>query len=156
MGLDMYLRATTYASNNSYFKQNPEVFDEVLQSVELTPDDLDSEMLSMTISIPVMYWRKANAIHNWFVRNVQNGDDDCKPYWVSREQLKELLQICNQIQLEPEKASELLPSQAGFFFGTTDYDESYMNDIKRTSNALVKYLYSPRFKNFEFEYQSSW
>ena len=25
----------------------------------------------------VGYWRKANAIHGWFVRNVQNGKDDC-------------------------------------------------------------------------------
>ena len=26
----------------------------------------------------VGYWRKANAIHKWFVDNVQDGNDDCK------------------------------------------------------------------------------
>ena len=25
----------------------------------------------------VGYWRKANQIHNWFVENVQDGEDDC-------------------------------------------------------------------------------
>lgn len=39
----------------------------------------------------VAYWRKANQIHRWFVENVQGGDDDCREYYVSREQLKELL-----------------------------------------------------------------
>ena len=28
------------------------------------------------------YWRKANAIHRWFVENVQKGEDDCRDYYV--------------------------------------------------------------------------
>lgn len=30
------------------------------------------------ITEEVGYWRKANAIHGWFVDNVQKGNDDCK------------------------------------------------------------------------------
>ena len=37
------------------------------------------------------YWRKANAVHNWFVDNVQDGNDGCKHYWVSKEDLQKLL-----------------------------------------------------------------
>jgi hypothetical protein len=33
--------------------------------------------------IELAYWRKANQIHNWFVKNVQNGQDNCMPYEVS-------------------------------------------------------------------------
>lgn len=36
------------------------------------------------------YWRKANAIHNWFVTNVQEDKDDCGTYWVPREKLEDL------------------------------------------------------------------
>lgn len=42
----------------------------------------------------VAYWRKANQIHNWFVKNIQNGVDDCGLYEVSRQQLQELLIDC--------------------------------------------------------------
>lgn len=48
----------------------------------------------------VGYWRKANAIHKWFVDNVQEGIDDCKEYYVSIEQLKELHDICQKIKSE--------------------------------------------------------
>ena len=43
------------------------------------------------------YWRKANAIHNWFVQNVQNGVDDCGTYIVTKENLEELLYACNVV-----------------------------------------------------------
>lgn len=42
-------------------------------------------------------WRKANQIHKWFVENVQNGEDDCKTYFVERKQLKELLKTVNKV-----------------------------------------------------------
>lgn len=156
MGLDMYLRAKTYTSNNSYYQKNPEVFDEVLEALELTPDQLDPEMLSMTISIPIVYWRKENAIHNWFVRNAQNGTDDCSEYYVSREQLKELAETCKKVIDNPNLAHELLPTAEGFFFGTTDYDEWYFEGLKKTENRIQTYLRSPRFKDYDFYYQSSW
>lgn len=39
----------------------------------------------------VAYWRKANQIHNWFVKNVQNGIDDCGDYLLTKEDVEELL-----------------------------------------------------------------
>jgi hypothetical protein len=156
MGLDMYLRAKTYTSNNSYYQKNPEVFDEVLEALELTPDQLDPEMLSMTISIPIVYWRKENAIHNWFVNNVQGGTDDCSEYNVSTEQLQELAETCEKVIKNPNLAHDLLPTAEGFFFGSTDYDEWYFEGLKKTENRIQKYLRSPNFKGYDFYYQSSW
>ena len=51
-----------------------------------------------SISEEVAYWRKANQIHKWFVDNVQNGEDDCGEYVVSKEQLEELLSICEEVE----------------------------------------------------------
>lgn len=43
----------------------------------------------------VGYWRKANHIHNWFVENVQDGEDDCRYHGeVTKEDLEELLVSC--------------------------------------------------------------
>jgi hypothetical protein len=152
----MYLYAETYTSNNDYYKKNPQVFDEVLESLELTPDQLDSEMLSMTISIPVIYWRKQNAIHDWFVRNAQGGEDNCKKYYVSREQLQELADICLKVLENNQLAHELLPTTDGFFFGSTQYDDWYFDGLKKAQSRITYYLRSPQFNNYDFYYQSSW
>ena len=42
----------------------------------------------------VGYWRKANQIHGWFVENVQNGEDDCRMYEVTKGELMELRDLC--------------------------------------------------------------
>lgn len=55
-----------------------------------------------SISKNIAYWRKANAIHNWFVENVQNGIDDCDNYEVDEYDLRRLLDTVNTV-LESSK-----------------------------------------------------
>ena len=46
----------------------------------------------------VGYWRKANEIHNWFVENVQDGEDDCCYHReVTKQVLEKLLDVCNKV-----------------------------------------------------------
>ena len=45
----------------------------------------------------VMYWRKANHIHTWFVDPVQEGNDDGGEYLVMWKDLEELLRICKEV-----------------------------------------------------------
>jgi hypothetical protein len=105
----------------------------------------------------VGYWRKSNQIHNWFVKKVQDGVDECQESYVLREQLEELLQTCKAVKANPELAPELLPSQGGFFFGSTDYDEWYFHDIDQTIEILENEL-EIKYPNGrpEYYYQSSW
>lgn len=61
------------------------------------------------------YWRKANAIHGWFVDHCNDGDDDNgREYYVSEEDLRELLDTVNKVI----KASKLVKGkvQNGFQF----------------------------------------
>ena len=83
-----------------------------------------------------IYWRKANAIHRWFVKNVQYGKDDCNIHEVEVEQLQKLLDVCEEVLNDRSKASELLPTQDGFFFGSLEYDEWYWGDVERTAAGL--------------------
>ena len=114
------------------------------------------------IVVSVGYWRKANAIHKWFVDKVQEGVDDCKEYYVSPEQLKELLSICKKIVDNPAMSGNVLPTQSGFFFGGTEYDEYYMQDIKNTIEIIEKVLKDEEDCKLEggilgdYYYQSSW
>lgn len=104
----------------------------------------------------IAYWRKANAIHQWFVNNVQNAEDDCKPYRASTKQLKKLLELCKQVLKEPDKAPELLPTQDGFLFGSTEYDARYFQSLDYTVDVLEAELKEHDDQSQEYEYQSSW
>lgn len=85
------------------------------------------------------YWRKANAIHRWFVEHVQYDEDDCHKYVVKKEELNDLLRICGKVLINHSLAPELLPTKDGFFFGPLGYDEWYFRDIEYTYE-LCKFL----------------
>lgn len=111
----------------------------------------------------VGYWRKANQIHNWFVKNVQNGVDDCGTYPVPREKVVELLGLVEHV-LDHElddfnhvTAYSTLPTTAGFFFGSTDYGRWYYDDLENTKKILTGILASERMKDsWDLKYFASW
>lgn len=121
------------------------------------------------IVFEIMYWRKANAIHKWFVDNVQNGEDDCKSYDVSLKQLQLLrdtikkgLTDKNRVALRLNKDAlsggcKGLPTTGGFFFGGTEYDEYYWKELENTLKMLEKILNNPKtYEYIDLEYHSSW
>lgn len=148
MGLDMYLRAIRWLSKYD----NKEKADEVRS---LFPEMFLSENIdSVTVIFEVGYWRKANHIHDWFVQNVQSGRDDCGRYYVSREDMKNLLGVCETILKSKKKSKVLLPVKEGFFFGNTEYDKYYYKNIEATAEIIKKCLALPDV--WEFEYHASW
>ena len=190
MGLDMYLekcnrKAWGYKDIdiNDAKENNPKLYEDIKPFIINRGEYYKWE----SIFEEVGYWRKANAIHNWFVENIQNGVDDCGYYEVSKEQAEKLLDICNEVkaatQLEDgwvkngeqfvngiwapcyqegktvadsSVAEELLPTTDGFFFGSTDYDEWYMQDIDHTIETLTKALKEIDFDKEKLVYTSSW
>jgi hypothetical protein len=165
MGLDMYLSAKKHLSkinykvlqeNNELDYNSPEAiypeFNDLMQLTQLT--NVATDMYGASVEVTCAYWRKANQIHSWFVREVQGGEDNCGEYYVSSDKLIELLAICKH-SLENKDPALLLP-QGGFFFGSTDIDEWYWNDIKSTISQLERILALPEFDNLSFYYNSSW
>jgi hypothetical protein len=64
---------------------------------------------------------------HWEVQKCQGGvDESCRETPVSKAQLEELLQTVERVLQNPDLAKELLPPRPGFFFGSTDIDEYYM------------------------------
>jgi hypothetical protein len=95
MGLDMYLRADIYVSGYE-FSSEKDVYVKLVEALGVG-DLVDPETPSMTVKPTVAYWRKANAIHAWFVQHVQNDVDDCGNYEVSQDQLVELRDLCQAV-----------------------------------------------------------
>jgi hypothetical protein len=114
--------------------------------------DIDISEVS-EICIKAGYWRKANHIHAWFVENVQDGEDDCKEYYVPIEQLEELKELCIRVLGNHDLAEALLPTQTGCFFGGTEYDEYYFNYLTETIDIVD---YCLKHKTDSYYYESSW
>ena len=148
MGLDMYLIRKIYLETNNK-KLEPLFYKD--DEGKLIPVGVDQEKIK-EITEDRIYWRKANSIHDWFVRNVQDNNDDCGTYYVTREDLKALFDECEKVLKNPELASTVLPTKSGFFFGNYDYDEDYFEDITYTRNKLKEILDIENDKG----YSSSW
>lgn len=106
------------------------------------------------VSDKVAQWRKANAVHAWFVKNVQNGVDDCAVHRpLTLNDLTTLKNLCEKA-LE-SKNPELLPPTSGFFFGNTAVDEWYWRDLEDMSEKISNIL--NRFSTSEvYYYWSNW
>lgn len=188
MGLDMYLTRKKYIGGN-YKHNKVEGTIDISSRGKKIPIDLNKVTY---IEENVGYWRKANQIHKWFVDHVQDGNDDCGDYYVSTQDLEDLLNICKEVDKKSilingkikngetlkngewivnyidgkviqnaEEISKLLPTEDGFFFGCTDYDEYYLQEVKDTIEILEKILEEEKILNnkdiySEFEYSSSW
>lgn len=184
MGLDMYLNKRVYVKNWDHTDPDKK-FDVSVKKGGKLYKAINKDNVKYIIE-EVAYWRKANAIHQWFVDNVQEGNDDCKTYSVRREDLEELLETINKVLgstklvsgkvhngtswsketgevenweegsvLEDSSvAEELLPTQDGFFFGGTNYDQWYWADLEYTQKALTDALKDTDADSFE--YYASW
>lgn len=164
MGLDMYLESRKkiegydkedYVRIYEKFEENYSKFKpgDMIENVEVLKRGSDDFHYS-SLTQEEAYWRKFNALHAWFVKNVQNGEDDCGSYPVSRGQLLDLLSLLKRIT--KNNANKLLPAQSGFFFGSTDYDEWYFQDVAETILKLTHILETFDFDNYELLYTSSW
>ena len=150
MGLDMYLNKRTYVQQWEH--QKPEEKYEVVVTKGGKSANIDPKKVKYIIE-EAGYWRKQNQIHRWFVENIQNGTDDCGEYYVSKDALASLLELCEKVKADNALADELLPGASGFFFGGTDYDEWYFNGIDNTIEILKEALED---ENGEYLYSSSW
>ena len=154
MGLDMYLHAKRYESNYAFqIERNGEneTFKTILEAVGgyVTPESPAVEVVAT-----VGYWRKVNAVHNWFVNELAGGKDECQPIYVGREDLVRLREICVRVLHDHSLAEDLLPTGAGFFFGGTEYDEWYFEGLQDTVSQINEALALP--DQWSFEYQASW
>jgi hypothetical protein len=143
MGLDMYLSAKRY------------MWDKELESVEVKGFDIPAPLELKELGCRAAYWRKANQIHGWFVRNVQDDTDDCGSYEVGRDDLQALVDVCRKVLANRKLAAKLLPPAEGFFFGRYEYDDSYFADVQDTADKLAALLEAVD-DSWSFEYQSSW
>lgn len=155
MGLDMYLSATRYLSPYNEEEQRISVGVAAIIGAPANPNAKLNEFGRVQeIKMEVGYWRKSNQIHAWFVDNVQDGKDECDYFNVDREKLAELRSLCQAVLDGKRLPEEALPTRQGFFFGSTDYGEYYLQDLKYTVEIIDRAL--TLSDAWSLEYHSSW
>jgi hypothetical protein len=155
----MYLSAKRYVSKLDYGRdQERKTLEGYEKLAEMFPDlnKAPENIYGFYVSKVVGYWRKANQIHEWFVQNAQGGEDDCRSYNVSREQLETLKKLCEDVlkARTSDAAEAFLPTASGFFFGSQEYDDYYWEDLEHTVKILAAILSLPEV--WDFSYQASW
>lgn len=147
MGLDMYL-SRNLDQNGNVLKITPqdEFNNDAFAKLLKRATQSSEPYLQPTISVNIAYWRKANAIHQWFISHCADDVDNCQDIAVSLESLHELKNTCERILKAPNDMALmewLLPPQEGFFFGDTDLNDtdtlnSYLDHIKYTNHILAE------------------
>ena len=172
MGLDMYVNIrnkNTQSKLEAYkaweqkysYEEFQRLTEEQKEEYRNSEPEYDENMYGKEL----MYWRKANQIHNWFVQNCQNGVDDCEQYAITVADLMKLKELCEKILTMTEKRKEMrytsysatekvevdvlyltpegvefatkhLPSRSGFFFGSTEYDDWYVWELENTVEQI--------------------
>jgi hypothetical protein len=182
MGLDMYLSKKTYVKQWAHNRPEEKFDVEVKKGGEIFKS-IKPERVSYVIE-EVAYWRKFNALHAWFIQQCADGVDECQPIYVSSGKIRELLETLQKVKciLESsqskkaqtesvllngeeslvetdvnkniEELENLFPTAAGFFFGSTEYDEYYEREVSETIELIESLLEEEG--NTDYEYQASW
>ena len=158
MGLDMYLYRREYISDWDWqteadHQKEGEAYKYLM---EYMGAERCADSPHANVEFCVAYWRKANAIHKWFC-DLDGGKDECQSIYVSRDDLVRLRGLAWQVATTPAIASRVLPTKEGFFFGSYDYDEWYMDSMKHTVKQIDSVLASvPEDSRSDFIYRASW
>lgn len=116
-------------------------------------DDVDVRDLPDEETEFVAYFRKVNFLIPFF-----DYEEDCSYVEIDKEQVEKLVKTCDLVlKCKPQKGKNLtkkakdevhtlLPTTDGFFFGNTDYNDWYFEDVKN-----VKDTFSELLKTFNWE-----
>lgn len=173
MGLDMYLYARKHEYAGNYYKSKgseltqeypkeviecfPEFDNDVCDAFTGEEKIKDDRSVCRNTYYEIGYWRKANAVHNWFVQKCGGGVDECQEIRVSKSDLEKLRDECKCVLENKDKAGEVLPTQDGFFFGGTEYDDWYYQGLEHTlevANGAIALL--DKDAGYDIVYQASW
>lgn len=150
MGLDMYLEARFYLPpyDEAIEPIRKAVGDAIGYSPKMGRPNNDPTLLEVVaVSVRVGYWRKCEPLHQWFVKTVQEGHDDCRPAFVSAGVLAELEEQLDQASDDSASASEHFTVEEGgsLEVGEVDYTLEIIHHAKRLQQ-----------QGWDIYYRASW
>ena len=112
----------------------------------ITTIEQAKEYVAKTLSMSVedffsesdLYYRKVNFLYAFF------PPVEHEMAWIEKSDAQSLVDRCDEVLAldkdNLQEADDILPTQSGFFFGSTDYDKWYISDVKQVRREFKKYL----------------
>lgn len=148
MGLDMYMYRKLYIKNWEHTAKENRYEVTVKRNGEVLEDWSNPTYIEKEVG----YWRKFNALHGYIVNEFAGGLDNCEQIYLSKEDLQKILDTL--IDTYETKDASKLPPTEGFFFGSTDVDEYYWDDVKQSIEAFKTYVADN--EEVDYFYTASW
>jgi hypothetical protein len=153
MGLDQYINRKSYIQNWSFDKENKY---EVVVTNNGNPTHIKSDKVTY-VTEELGYFRKFNALHNWFVQ-LADGRDECQEIIFYEENLDSLLLTMKEVLISKSEdvALEMFPPVSGFFFGSIQIDEWYWKDLESSIKLFQEIKDEWVVDRTTYYYQASW
>ena len=134
----MYLSAKRFFSGYEFVEQEKrEMYNRITEMVGVKGT---TEAPSAEVSVNIGYWRKANAIHGWFVRELAGGRDECQSIYVPREKLEELRALC--VSTLADQPAVVMPAQGGTYVQNAEVNKPFaegLMDILKTEAMKAQF-----------------
>jgi len=118
MGVDINvtkIAKSMVKTNTNSWKDYEKLIDEL--------NDIDCENFEF-----LAYFRKVNFLFEFFSGSLNEDETTAV---ITRGEMEELIEKCEFVLNNRDKASEILPTCDGFFFGSLDYDDYYFESVAK-------------------------
>lgn len=133
MGLDIsFFKLKSRSKIKKHLKEHS---NQITYSLAVFWEELDKDYQNNQLT-KLMYFRKVNFIVAYY--QDQLIEDSIAV--LTKKDLEDLLEATEEVLKDPSNASNILPTVSGFFFGSTNYDEYYFEDVKYVNESLKKAL----------------
>lgn len=104
----------------------------------------EEEIYNTKLGEEILYYRKVNFLIPFFEDSILYEEAGFILSSVHKDEIKNLIDFCEMVLKNREKAPEILPTEEGFFFGSTEYDDYYFKCVQNVLNDFKMLL-----KDFE-------
>ena len=123
--------------------ETPEEIPEEIREMrsELAKADKRYDDAYKSLYSEVAYFRKVNFLLPYF-----GYEENCSEITIDKCEVEELVNDCKRVLAAKDTdeaenvADELLPTEEGYFFGSTDYDEWYFKDVQEVMDKFTEIL----------------
>lgn len=159
MGLDMYLytmkKEEITFKEVAYWRKANQIHKWFVDNIQNGVDDCDNYQVSKeNLEELLNICKQVKSEFNRAVKTegkVKNGRRLVNGEW--EDMFKDGVVY---VDLNTAAINELLPTDKGFFFGSTDIDQWYLSDIEDTISQLERVINEVDFENNYVCYSSSW
>ena len=104
----------------------------------------EEEIYDTKLGEEILYYRKVNFLIPFFEDSVLYEEMGFILSSVHKDKIKDLIDSCEMVLKNRKKAPEILPTEGGFFFGSTEYDDYYFKCVQEVLSNFKELL-----KDFE-------